>query len=171
MCKHDDQPMSSWVSDIKNAAFQLESAGVPVIDKDIILALTEELPDAFSTLIVTLDSIPHDLDLTNVVTQLLNEEVQQRNDRIGRPGSECNDEQVLTLAHKKRLIEGIFASTAKEGGTTSQTVHPQSWQQLQLRMEVTKMRLYLLSRFILTMTTTPLEKVELFDRRSSGEWY
>ena len=76
MCKHDDQPMSSWVSDIKNAAFQLESAGVPVIDKDIILALTEGLPDAFSTLIVALDSLlPHDLDLTNVVTQLLNEEV------------------------------------------------------------------------------------------------
>ena len=85
--------MSSWVSDVKNAAFQLESTGVPVIDEDIILALTEGLPDAFSMLIVALDSIPlHDLDLTNVVTWLLNEEVWQRNNRIGRPGSERNDE-------------------------------------------------------------------------------
>ena len=108
MHKHNDQPMSSWVSDVKNTAFQLESAGVPVIDKDIILALTEGLPDAFSMLIVALDSIPqHDLDLTNVVTWLLNDEVQQRNDRIGRLGSDYDDEQVLAVAHKKRLVAGI----------------------------------------------------------------
>ena len=68
--------MSSWVSGVENSAFQLESAGVPVIGEDIILALTEGLPEPFSTLIVMLDSIPpHDLDLTNVVTRLLNEEV------------------------------------------------------------------------------------------------
>ena len=108
MRKRDDQPMSSWVSDVKNAAFQLESAGVPVIDEDIILALTEGLPDAFSMLIVTLDSIlPHDLNLTNVVTRLLNEEVRQRNNRIGRPGSERDDEQALAVVHKKRTIAGI----------------------------------------------------------------
>ena len=66
--------MSSWVSDVKNAVLQLESAGVPVIDEAIILTLTEGLPDPFSTLIVVLDSIPpHDLDLSNVVTWLLNE--------------------------------------------------------------------------------------------------
>ena len=68
--------MNSWVSNIKNIVFQLESAGVPVIDEDIILALTEGLPDTFSMLIVALDSIPpHDLDLSSIVTQLLNEEV------------------------------------------------------------------------------------------------
>ena len=117
MRKHDDQPMSSWVSDVKNAAFQLESTGVPVIDEDIILALTEGLPDAFSTLIVTLDSIlPHDLDLTNVVTWLLNEEVQQRNDRIGRPGSEHDDEQALAVVHKMRLIAGIICFNCQGRG-------------------------------------------------------
>ena len=101
--------MSSWVSDVKNTAFQLESAGVPVIDEDIILALTEGLPDVFSMLIAALDSIlPHDLDLTNVVTQLLNEEVQQRNDRTGRPGSERDDEPALAVVHKKRLVAGII---------------------------------------------------------------
>ena len=89
--------MSSWESDVKNAAFQLESAGVPVIDKDIILVLTEGLPDAFSTLIVALDSIPlHDLDLTNVVTQLLNEEVQQRMIGLGDRG--------LSMMMSKRLL-------------------------------------------------------------------
>ena len=109
--------MSSWVSDIKNAAFQLESAGVPVIDEDVILALTEGLPDAFSTLIVVLDSIlPHDLNLTNVVTRLLNEEVRQRNDRIGRPGSERDDEQALAAVHKKRAIAGIICFNCQGRG-------------------------------------------------------
>ena len=126
--------MSSWVSDIKNAVFQLESTGVPVIDESIILALTEGLPDALFTLIVALDSIPlHYLDLSNVVTWLLNEEVQQRNDRIGRPGSECDDEQALTVVHKKRPVAGIICFNC-QGGTTNQTVCPQSWQWLQLQM-------------------------------------
>ena len=151
--------MSSWISDVNNAAFQLESTGVPVIDKDIILALTEGLPDAFSTLIVTLDSIlPHDLDLTNVVTWLLNEEVRQRNDRIGRLGSERNDEQALAVVHEKRPIAGIICFDC-QGRGHYQSDCPQSWQQLKLWMEVTKMRLYLLSRLIMTMTTTPLKEV------------
>ena len=73
--KHDDQPLSSWVSDIKNTAFQLESTRVSVINEEIILSLTEGLPNACSILIVALDIPLHDLSLSNVVTQLLNEEV------------------------------------------------------------------------------------------------
>ena len=70
--------MVSWISDIKNAAFQLEAAGVTILDEDVILALTEGLPESYSTLIVTLDSIPADsLTLDIVITCLLNEEVHQ----------------------------------------------------------------------------------------------
>ena len=76
MCKWDDQPIVSWVSDVKRAAFQLEAAGVSTINEDIILALTEGLPDSFSTFIVTLDSLPpSELTLDNVIMRLLNEEV------------------------------------------------------------------------------------------------
>jgi hypothetical protein len=117
MRKHDDQPMSSWISNVKNAAFQLESAGVPVIDEDIILALTEGLPDTFSTLIVALDSIPpHDLDLTSIVTRLLNEEVRQSNNRIGKPESEHNGEQTLAAVHKKRLMAGVICFNCQGKG-------------------------------------------------------
>ena len=61
-----NQPIVSWVSDVKKAAFQLEAASITTIDEDIILALTKGLPESFSTFIVTLD---------NIVTRLLNEEV------------------------------------------------------------------------------------------------
>src|SRR5882724_4870123 len=78
MCKQDDQPVVSWVSDIKKTAFQLEATGIPTIDEDIILALTEGLPESFSAFIIALDSLPpRELTLDNVVTRLLNEEVRQ----------------------------------------------------------------------------------------------
>src|SRR5882724_111700 len=78
MRKRDDQPVVSWVSDVKRAAFQLEAAGVSMIDEDIILALTKGLPESFLTFIVTLDSLPpSELTLDNIITRLLNEEVQQ----------------------------------------------------------------------------------------------
>ena len=78
MRKCDDQPMVSWISDVKNAAFQLEATGVTIIDEDVILALTEGLPESYSTFIVALDSIPaDDLTLDIIITRLLNEEVCQ----------------------------------------------------------------------------------------------
>ena len=74
--KWDDQPVISWVSDIKKTAFQLEAAGIPTIDEDIILALTEGLPESFSAFIIALDSLlPSELTLDNMVTRLLNKEV------------------------------------------------------------------------------------------------
>ena len=142
MYKCDNQPRSSWVSDVKN-----------------ILALTEGLSDTFSMLIVALDSIlPHNLDLSSIVTRLLNEEMWQRNNRIGRPGSECNNEQALI---RRGHLQGLFTSISKEGDIISQTVHFQSCQQLWLQMGVTKMkmRLYLLSRLLMTMKMTLLEEV------------
>ena len=78
MHKDYDQPMVSWISDVKNAAFQLEAAGVTTIDEDVILALTEGLPKSYSTFIIALDSIPaNNLTLDTVITHLLNEEVHQ----------------------------------------------------------------------------------------------
>src|SRR5882724_6253173 len=68
MRKRDDQPIVSWVSDVKKAAFQLKAAGVSTIDEDIILALTEGLPDSFSAFIIALDSLlPSKLTLDNMV--------------------------------------------------------------------------------------------------------
>ena len=78
MHKDEAQVMSSWISDVKNAAFHLESAGVAIIDEDVILALTVGLPESYSSFIVALDNLPiKELTLPNVITRLLNEEVRQ----------------------------------------------------------------------------------------------
>ena len=78
MQKHKDQGMTAWISDVKNAAFYLKSSGVAIIDEDVILALTAGLLESYSTFIVTLNDLPaNDFTLSNVITHLLNEEVQQ----------------------------------------------------------------------------------------------
>ena len=70
--------MSGWTSSVKNATFHLENASVSLIDEDVILVLTEGLPETYSSLIIALGSIPpNDLTLANVITRLLNEEIQQ----------------------------------------------------------------------------------------------
>ena len=78
MRKCDDQPIISWVSDVKKATFQLKAASITTINKNIILALTEGLPESFSTFIIALDNLPlSELTLDNIITRLLNEEVRQ----------------------------------------------------------------------------------------------
>jgi gag-polypeptide of LTR copia-type/Zinc knuckle len=107
MHKKDDQTMNSWISDIKNAAFQLEAAGVAVIDEDMILALTEGLPGEFTTLIITLDNIlTAELTLVNIITHLLNEEVPQ----VAESAAKNARHHALAIAKKKPLrpIEEIM---------------------------------------------------------------
>ena len=79
MKKGDNQVMNSWIADIKNPAYCLDdAAGVTIIDEDIILTLTAGLPELYVTLIVMLDNFPpNELTLSNVITHLLNEGVQQ----------------------------------------------------------------------------------------------
>jgi hypothetical protein len=100
MQKHEDQVMNAWISDVKNAAFHLESSGVAIIDEDIILALTAGLPESYSTFIVTLDNLSaDDLTLSNVITRLLNEEVRQNH---SIQSSEHRDNEALAVQVTKR---------------------------------------------------------------------
>jgi hypothetical protein len=98
MQKREDQVMSTWISDVKNAAFRLESSGVAIIDEDIILALTAGLPESYSTFIVALDNLLTDqLTLSNVVTRLLNEELRQS---VPSQSSESNEALAVQVRAK-----------------------------------------------------------------------
>ena len=82
--------MSGWISNVKNVAFHLEAAGLSLVDEDDILALTTELSEKYSTFIVALDSsLPDDLTLLIVVTQLLNEEICHHPKLVAKSESEC----------------------------------------------------------------------------------
>ena len=67
----------------------------------MILALTEGLPESYSTLIVTLDSIPADnLTLDIVITCLLNEEVHQV--QAAKSESEQMEGTLAAITKKKK---------------------------------------------------------------------
>jgi hypothetical protein len=96
----EDQTISSWISDVKNTAYRLSGVSVTVLDDDVILVLCGGLPTSYSTLIITLDSLPPDeLTLDNVVTCLLNEEVCQKPDRDEKY---LSADQVLVVRNKVR---------------------------------------------------------------------
>ena len=95
--------MSAWISNVKNVAFDLEAAGVSLIDEDVILALTAGLLDDYSTFIVALDSLsPSDLTLSNIITWLLNKEVWQDPELVQRSETEHYVGSVLTAAAAKQ---------------------------------------------------------------------
>ena len=105
MQKHEDQVMNPWIFDVKNAAFHLKSSGVAIINEDVILALTARLLESYSTFIVTLDNLPaDDLTLPNVITCLLNEEVQQGH--LIQSSKHCDNEALIvqvTKGNKKKV--------------------------------------------------------------------
>jgi hypothetical protein len=72
MKKCDDQVMNSWITNVKNTVYHLNTAGVTIIDEDIILTLSARLPDSYPML----DNLsPNELMLPNIITHLLNEGV------------------------------------------------------------------------------------------------
>ncbi|RDB26438.1 hypothetical protein Hypma_006056 [Hypsizygus marmoreus] len=80
--KHDDISMQAWIAQVRDAAFHLEAAEFPVDDLDLIIVLTQGLPESYDPLIITLDSTPIDeLDVDNIITRLLNEETRQKGDK------------------------------------------------------------------------------------------
>ena len=70
--------MQNWIAVVRHTAFRLTQIRVEVSDEDFILVLTQGLPAAYETFIVSLDATDPDLlDSEYVISRLLNEEVCQ----------------------------------------------------------------------------------------------
>jgi len=77
--KQDDQSMRSWISSVKDAAFQLEESEAAIEELDIIICLVQSLPDSYSAVITYLDSLPiTSLRVDTVVARLISEESRQK---------------------------------------------------------------------------------------------
>jgi hypothetical protein len=78
LSKDEDQPMQNWIATVRHTAFRLTQIGVEVPDEDFILVLTQGLPAAYETFVVSLDATdPSLLTSEHVISRLLNEEVRQ----------------------------------------------------------------------------------------------
>jgi hypothetical protein len=102
----------------KYCVYRLDAAGVAIIDEDIILTITAGLLDLYSMLIVTLDNLsPNELTLPNIITHLLNEEVQQyaHEDVVELPGPVYSVQDAKNKKIKTPLSEITFYSCGKKG--------------------------------------------------------
>ena len=93
--KEPNELMSTWISRIRGIANHLNEIGAKVGDEEIILALTMGLPPEYNTLIISLDSATQ-LELDNVITRLLNEEIRQ--EPIPGSGSQGSQPREIALA-------------------------------------------------------------------------
>jgi hypothetical protein len=78
MVMDKDKSMRAWIASVRDIAHRLEAANFEVTDIDLIIALTQGLPDRYDSFIVALDATPIDqLSVDSVITRLLNEESRQ----------------------------------------------------------------------------------------------
>ena len=78
LMKKTDQPMQSWIAEVRDAAHRLLNADAKASEEDIILVLTQGLTSEFDNFVVTLDATAtSDLTLDYVIAHLLNEEARQ----------------------------------------------------------------------------------------------
>ena len=123
--------MSGWISSVKNAAFHLENAGVSLIDEDVILALTEGLPETYSSLIVALDSIP---PMTSPLLMLSLGCLMKKSDKILLRVLNWNRSLMETWRFKlllrpregRGVVKILPASIVRVKGIIKLIVHPQS---------------------------------------------
>nr|VWP01239.1 cAMP-independent regulatory protein pac2 [Ganoderma boninense] len=87
MVKRDEQSMTSWIAEVRRAAFLLEEIGAVVNEEDVILVLTK-LPSTFDNIVVNLDSTPpQDLTVDYVIQRLINEESRQASNSLSVDGA------------------------------------------------------------------------------------
>ena len=94
MVMDEEKLMELWIASVWDIAHCLEAADFEVKHIDLIITLTQGLPDCFNPFIVSLDATPIDqLNVDSVITCLLNEESRQgHND----PGAD-----ITLIAHSK----------------------------------------------------------------------
>jgi len=78
MVMDEEKSMEAWIASVRDIAHCLEAADFEVMDIDLIIALTQGLPDRYDPFIISLDTTPIDqLSVDSVITCLLNEESRQ----------------------------------------------------------------------------------------------
>ena len=74
MVMDEENLMEAWVASVRDIAHHLEAADFEVTDIDLIIVLTQGLPDHYDPFIVSLDTTPIDqLSVDSIITCFLND--------------------------------------------------------------------------------------------------
>ena len=100
MKKDADQPMSKWIAQVREVARQIKDLKGDVPDEEIIVVLTNSLPDSYTPLVVQLDAMDEAArTLSHVITRLIGEERRQIG---GKDQDEDRDDPIALSAMKKK---------------------------------------------------------------------
>jgi hypothetical protein len=118
MVMDEEKSMEAWIASVRDMAHRFEAANFEVTDIDLIIALTQGLPNHYDPFIVSLNTTPIDkLNVDSVIVCLLNEEsCQGRND----PGAD-----IVALAHSK-LPKKTWSKPSKARSVTNEERPPHS---------------------------------------------
>ena len=109
LSKAEDQPMQNWIAIVRHTAFHLTQIGVEVSDEDFILVLTQGLPAAYETFVVSLDATdPSLLASEHVISRLLNEEVHQLAINNRDPELQITRKDAAFMLMERRLRSNIL---------------------------------------------------------------
>ena len=101
MTKDHSQSMQAWIAAVRQAAFELESADFEVRKIDLIIALTQGLPESYSSFIVSLDATPPDqLKVDILIMRLLNEETRQSGSNKTHIESDTTEEALVATRER-----------------------------------------------------------------------
>jgi hypothetical protein len=102
MTKDHLQSMQAWIATVRQAAFQLETADFKVCKINLIITLTQGIPELYSSFIVSLNAMPPDqLKVNILIVHLLNEETQQLSSNKTHIKSDATEEALV--ATRERL--------------------------------------------------------------------
>jgi len=75
MDEEKEKSMDAWIASVRDMAHCFEAANFEITDIDLIITLTQGLPDRYDPFIVSLDATPIDqLNVNSIIVHLLNEE-------------------------------------------------------------------------------------------------
>jgi hypothetical protein len=99
MKKQPDIPMSKWITSVRDVARQIKDLNGDVPDEEIIVILTNSLPESYKPLVVQLDAMEESArTLSGVITRLIGEERHQ----VGEKGADQQVDEPLALSAMKK---------------------------------------------------------------------
>jgi hypothetical protein len=117
------ESMASWIGRVKGMRFELEAVGVNVADEDVILVLTNGLPETYNPFVIALDGArPEDITLQNVIVRLANEEGRQGIDIVKKEEeiAKLGESALAVTKNRRDRSEIICFGCGKKGHFRSQ---------------------------------------------------
>ena len=118
MKKDPQVPMSKWIASVHDVAQQIKDVGSNVLDKEVIIVLTNSLPDSYTPLVVQLDTLEDSAQtVSHVITCLIGEECcQLGGHQHGQPGETDWESMALAVVRKCRDCSKITCFRCGEKG-------------------------------------------------------